>query len=76
MSNHAPALDRGLRLVAVIAASADGCSFGDLARHLGVANTVATRLLHVLMDHDWVTKGARMAATDSAAQQRRCSLIR
>lgn len=57
-SSPAPALDRGLQLIATIAAAGShGCSFGELARSLGVANTIASRLLSVLQAHGWAAKG-------------------
>jgi DNA-binding IclR family transcriptional regulator len=58
MSSPAPALDRGLRIVAALAAQPQGLGFNDIATRFGLSKSVCSRLLSVLIAHHFVIKAA------------------
>ncbi len=54
----AQTLDRGLRVLTLLADDADGMSVADLARALGVSRTIVYRLTVTLESHALVRRGA------------------
>lgn len=50
-------LDRGLRALQAVATARDGLSIAEVAEHLGVHRSIASRLLATLADHRVVVRG-------------------
>ncbi len=60
-------LDRGLRVLEVVAESADGLTVTELAAALGIGRTVVYRLVVTLEQHAFIRRARPTASADSAS---------